>query len=127
MSSNSKATSSASGSANSTNSSTDTSSIKTLYYAAGCFALALGAFGYSFYNSSTYLGSKDNWNELQPVFPSIYIPVIIGTIILCIALGIYMSQMMSNPNILYMLMVISILALGFSYTAVAMAVLTKAS
>ena len=33
MSSNSKATSSASGSANSTNSSTDTSSIKTLYYA----------------------------------------------------------------------------------------------
>jgi hypothetical protein len=35
--------------------------------------------------------------------------------------------MLTNPNVLYIIMVISVLALCFSYTAVAMAVVTKSA
>jgi hypothetical protein len=77
--------------------------------------------------TSKFLGSADNWKEIQPIFPSIYGPALAGAIILCVALGIYINQMLTNPNVLYIIMVISVLALCFSYTAVAMAVITKSA
>jgi len=113
-------------SASDINSSTGTS--KMALYAIIGFAIAgLSSYIASFVMTSKFLGSADNWKEIQPIFPSIYGPALAGAIILCVALGIYINQMLTNPNVLYIIMVISVLALCFSYTAVAMAVVTKSA
>ena len=108
------------------NSSTGTSKM-ALYAIIGCAIAGLISYIVSFIMTSKFLGSADNWKEIQPIFPSIYGPALAGAIILCVALGIYINQMLTNPNVLYIIMVISVLALCFSYTAVAMAVVTKSA
>jgi uncharacterized membrane protein YeiB len=124
--SSSAASNSASGSAADINSSTGTSKM-ALYAIIGCAIAGLISYIVSFIMTSKFLGSADNWKEIQPIFSSIYGPSLAGAIILCVALGIYINQMLTNPNILYIIMVISVLALCFSYTAVAMAVITKSA
>ena len=124
--SSSAASNSASGSAADINSSTGTSKM-ALYAIIGCAIAGLISYIVSFIMTSKFLGSADNWKEIQPIFSSIYGPALAGAIILCVALGIYINQMLTNPNILYIIMVISVLALCFSYTAVAMAVITKSA
>ena len=113
-------------SASDINSSTGTSKM-ALYAIIGCAIAGLASYIASFVMTSKFLGSADNWKEIQPIFPSIYGPALAGAIILCVALGIYINQMLTNPNVLYIIMVISVLALCFSYTAVAMAVITKSA
>jgi|APGre2960657444_1045066.scaffolds.fasta_scaffold02433_8 uncharacterized membrane protein YeiB len=124
--SSSAASNSASGSAADINSSTGTSKM-ALYAIIGCAIAGLISYIVSFIMTSKFLGSADNWKEIQPIFSSIYGPALAGAIILCVALGIYINQMLTNPNVLYIIMVISVLALCFSYTAVAMAVITKSA
>ena len=123
--SSSTASNSASGSAD-INSATGTSKM-ALYAIIGCAIAGLASYIASFVMTSKFLGSADNWKEIQPIFPSIYGPALAGAIILCVALGIYINQMLTNPNVLYIIMVISVLALCFSYTALAMAVITKSA
>jgi len=123
--SSSAASNSASGSAD-INSSTGIS-YKYLYSILLCAIAGLGSYITSFVMTSKFLGSADNWKEIQPIFPTIYGPALAGAIMLCVALGIYINQMLTNPNVLYIIMVISVLALCFSYTAVAMAVITKSA
>lgn len=107
-------------------SSTDKSNYP-LYAAIVIGGLGLLSYGFSFYTTSRYLGGEEKWNQIQPIFSSIYGPALGGCILLCIALGIYITQMMTNPNVLYILLFISLLALCFSYIAVAMAVITKSA
>ena len=108
------------------NSSTDKSNW-ALYSVIVIGGLGLLSYGFSFFTTSRYLGGEDKWNQIQPIFSSIYGPALGGCILLCIALGIYITQMMTNPNVLYILLFISLLALCFSYIAVAMAVITKSA
>ena len=117
------ATASATASATAMNSSTGASKIP-LYALIG-----FGFAGYiaSFVMTSQFLGSAENWKAIQPIFASIYGPALAGTILLCIALGIYINQMINSVNVIYIIMVISVLALSFSYIAIAMAVVTKSS
>lgn len=117
------ATTSASATATAMNSSTGASKIP-LYALIG-----FGFAGYiaSFVMTSQFLGSAENWKAIQPIFASIYGPALAGTILLCIALGIYINQMINSVNVIYIIMVISVLALSFSYIAIAMAVVTKSA
>ena len=91
--------------------------------------IGFGFAGYiaSFVMTSQFLGSAENWKAIQPIFASIYGPALAGTILLCIALGIYINQMINSVNVIYIIMVISVLALSFSYIAIAMAVVTKSA
>jgi len=98
-----------------------------LYAIIGCAIAGLASYIVSFVMTSKFLGSADNWKEIQPIFSTIYGPALAGTILLCIALGIYINQMINSVNVIYIIMVISVLALCFSYIAVAMAVVTKSS
>lgn len=116
----------ASASASTMNSSTGTSNM-SLYATIGCAIAGFVSYIISFVMTSKFLGSADNWKEIQPVFSTIYGPALAGTILLCIALGIYINQMINSVNVIYIIMVISVLALCFSYIAVAMAVVTKSS
>jgi len=108
------------------NSSTGISKLP-LYGIIVCAGLGIISYIVSFYMTSQLLGGTEHWNQIQPTFASIYGAALGGCILLCIALGIYINQMLTNPNVLYIIMVISVLALCFSYTAVAMAVITKSA
>ena len=126
MSSSTSSTNSASDPATAMNSSTDKLQ-KTLYVVCGVAIAGLASYIASFVMTSKFLGSADNWKAIQPIFASIYGPALGGTILLCIALGIYINQMINSVNVIYIIMVISVLALCFSYIAVAMAVITKSA
>lgn len=108
------------------NSSTDKLQ-KTLYVVCAVGLAGLAAYITSFFMASSSLGTCDNWKVIQPIFASIYGPALVGTILLCIALGIYINQMINSVNVIYIIMVISVLALCFSYIAIAMAVITKSA
>lgn len=123
---NSATTASAPATATAMNSSTDKLQ-KTLYVVCGVAIAGLASYIASFIMTSKFLGSADNWKAIQPIFSSIYGPAIAGTILLCIALGIYINQMINSVNVIYIIMVISVLALSFSYIAIAMAVVTKSA
>ena len=116
----------ASATATAMNSSTDKLQ-KTLYVVCGVAIAGLASYIASFIMTSKFLGSADNWKAIQPIFSSIYGPALAGTILLCIALGIYINQMINSVNVIYIIMVISVLALSFSYIAIAMAVVTKSA
>ena len=120
------ASATASATATAMNSSTDKLQ-KTLYVVCGVAIAGLASYIASFVMTSKFLGSADNWKAIQPIFASIYGPALGGTILLCIALGIYINQMINSVNVIYIIMVISVLALCFSYIAVAMAVITKSA
>ena len=126
MSSSTSSTNSASTTATAINSSTDKLQ-KTLYVVCGVAIAGLASYIASFFMASSSLGTCDNWKVIQPIFASIYGPALGGTILLCIALGIYINQMINSVNVIYIIMVISVLALCFSYIAVAMAVITKSA
>ena len=125
--SSSAASNSASGSASAINKSSTDKPQWPLYAVIGIGGLGIISYIVSFYMTSQLLGGTEHWNQIQPTFASIYGAALGGCILLCIALGIYINQMLTNPNVLYIIMVISVLALCFSYTAVAMAVITKSA
>ena len=126
MSSSTSSTNSASATASAINSSTDKLQ-KTLYVVCVVAIAGLASYITSFFMASSSLGTCDNWKVIQPIFASIYGPALGGTILLCIALGIYINQMINSVNVIYIIMVISVLALSFSYIAIAMAVVTKSA
>ena len=126
MSSSTSSTNSASATASAINSSTDKLR-NTLYVVCAVGLAGLAAYITSFFMASSSLGTCDNWKVIQPIFASIYGPALAGTILLCIALGIYINQMINSVNVIYIIMVISVLALCFSYIAIAMAVITKSA
>ena len=124
-SSDSSASASASASTSvSASSSTDTTSLYAMF---GFVIVGIIFYIVSFVTTSKFLGSSNNWNEIQPIIGSIIGPALAGCIVLCIALGIYINQMINSVNVIYIIMVISILALSMSYTALALSVVTKSS
>jgi hypothetical protein len=84
---------------------------------------ALGLFIASFVSTTGFLGSKDDWNLIQPQITKVLILTLIGTAALGLAVIMYFIQ--DPANVMYFIILISILSLGLSYTAVAIAAITK--
>jgi hypothetical protein len=84
-------------------------------------------YGFSFYSTSKFLGSADNWGLVQGEFPKIWAPALFGSISLFFACSLYFNQILEKDMMIYFVLGIACLSLCFSYTALAMAVITKSS
>jgi len=111
----------ATGSAGSTSSS-------YLLGAIACGFIAFGLYAISFYTTAKFLGTTENWNDIQSkAMPQVLLTAIGGGIMLFIACSIYFSQ---EPNPLYMsyaILGMACFALCFSYASIAISAMTKAS
>jgi predicted membrane channel-forming protein YqfA (hemolysin III family) len=77
----------------------------------------------SFVQTSKFVGSKDDWSLIQNQITKIWIYTLIGAVCLSIASLLYFIQ---DPNkTMYFLIVVSCLALGLSYSALAVAVISR--
>jgi len=73
--------------------------------------------------ASQFVGSRDNWNDIQPQIVKVWIFSLIGTLFLCIATYMYFIQ---NPaHTLMFTLILSCVSLGLAYSAVAIAVITR--
>jgi hypothetical protein len=85
--------------------------------------ITMGAFGWSFYNFANFVGSKDDWNTLKPQVLWVMGQTAIGIIFLSIASLIYFTQ--NSEKAVYFILVVSCIALGLSYAALAIASISR--
>jgi hypothetical protein len=85
--------------------------------------VAIGLFITSIVMASQFVGSKDNWNDIQPQIVKVWIFSLIGTLFLCIASYMYFIQ---NPaHTLMFTLILTCISLGLAYSAVAIAAITR--
>lgn len=90
-----------------------------------CGLLTISLYLASLIQTSKFLGSKDDWNIIQPQITNILILTIVGTVALTIAVILYFIQ---DPNkVMYFIIIASMLSLGMSYAAIAISAITKSS
>jgi hypothetical protein len=82
-------------------------------------ALFIGAF----VNMSKFVGSKDDWNVIQPQITKILILTLIGTFGLIITSLLYFIQ--DSSRTIYFILVLSCLTLGLSFSALAIAAISR--
>jgi hypothetical protein len=85
--------------------------------------ITMAAFGWSFYNFASFVGSKDDWNTLKPQVLWVMGQTAIGIIFLSIASLIYFTQ--NSEKAVYFILVVSCIALGLSYAALAIASISR--
>jgi hypothetical protein len=89
----------------------------------GSSIAAIGLFITSIVMASQFVGSKDNWNDIQPQIVKVWIFSLIGKLFLCIASYMYFIQ---NPaHTLMFTLILTCISLGLAYSAVAIAVITR--
>jgi hypothetical protein len=89
--------------------------------------ITLALYGFSFWSTSKFLGSADNWSLVQGEFPKIWGPALFGSITLFFACSLYFNQILEKDMMIYFVLGIACLSLCFSYSALAMAVITKSA
>ncbi len=85
--------------------------------------VSLGLFIGSFVSMSQFLGSKDDWNLIQPQITKVLILTLIGTMGLIIASILYYVQ--DPARTMYFVLVVCCLSLGLSYSALAIAAISR--
>jgi hypothetical protein len=85
--------------------------------------VSLGLFIGSFVSMSQFLGSKDDWNLIQPQVTKVLILTLIGTMGLIIASILYYVQ--DPARTMYFVLVVCCLSLGLSYSALAIAAISR--
>ena len=85
--------------------------------------VSIGLFIGSFVQMSKFVGSKDDWNVIQPQITKILILIIVGTVALIIASGLYYMQ--DPAKTIYFILVLCCLSLGLSYAALAIAAISR--
>jgi hypothetical protein len=104
------------------------SSQNGLYGGIICSVIALLLYSSSFYTTSKFLGTTDNWNDIQSnAMPTILMTALGGGIMMFIACALYFSQVTNSDYITYIILGMSSFALCFSYASLAVSVMTKAS
>jgi hypothetical protein len=83
------------------------------------FCLFLG----SFVSMSQFLGSKDDWNLIQPQITKVLVLTLIGTFGLIVASILYYVQ--DPARTMYFVLVVCCLSLGLSYSALAIAAISR--
>jgi hypothetical protein len=125
MSSTNTSTSTGTGSTNSgTTSGSKLKSMATGYGGIiGFSLLAIGLFIGAFVSMSNFVGSKDDWNLIQPQITKILILTLIGTFSLMAAALLYFIQ--DSARTIYFILVISCLSLGLSFSSLAISAISS--
>lgn len=84
---------------------------------------SVGLFIGAFRNMSQFVGSKDDWNVIQPQITKILILTLIGTFGLIITSLLYFIQ--DSSRTIYFILVLSCLTLGLSFSALAIAAISR--
>jgi len=84
---------------------------------------SIGLFIGSFISMSNFVGSKDDWNLIQPQITKILILTLIGTFGLIIAALLYFIQ--DSARTIYFILVLSCLTLGLSFSSLAIAAISR--
>jgi hypothetical protein len=85
--------------------------------------LSVGMFIGSFVSMSQFVGSKDNWNVIQPQITKILILTLIGTFGLIMASLLYYIQ--DSAKTIYFILVLCCLSLGLSYASLAISAISR--
>ena len=85
--------------------------------------LAVSMFIAAFVKMTSFVGSKDDWNSIQPQITKILILTMVGTFALLGAALLYYIQ--DPEKVIYFILVIVCLSLGLSFSALATAVISK--
>jgi hypothetical protein len=85
--------------------------------------ISVGMFIGSFVSMSSFIGSKDDWNVIQPQITKIWILTIIGTVGLTIASLLYFIQ--DSARTIYYILVLCCVSLGLSFSALAVAAISR--
>ena len=85
--------------------------------------LSVGMFIGSFVSMSQFVGSKDDWNIIQPQITKILILTLIGTFGLIMASLLYFIQ--DSAKTIYYILVVCCLSLGLSYASLAISAISR--
>lgn len=77
----------------------------------------------SFVNMSNFVGSKDDWNVIQPQIQKILIFTLIGTFGLIVAALLYFVQ--DPARAMYFVLTVCCLSLGLSFSALAISAISR--
>ena len=86
-------------------------------------ATSIGLFIASFVTMSQFVGSKDDWNVIQPQITKVLIFTIIGVFGLIVASLMYYIQ--DPAKTIYFILVLCCVSLGLSYAALAIAAISR--
>ena len=84
---------------------------------------AVSLFIASFVTMTNFVGSKDDWNLIQPQIVKVLILTLIGTLGLIISALLYFTQ--DSAKAIYFILVLVCVSLGLSYSAVAIAAISR--
>jgi hypothetical protein len=85
--------------------------------------LAIGMFIGSFVSMSNFVGSKDDWNLIQPQITRILIFTLIGTFGLIVAALLYYIQDPEKST--FFVLVVCCVSLGLSFSSLAVAAISR--
>jgi hypothetical protein len=85
--------------------------------------VSVGLFIGAFVNMSKFVGSKDDWNVIQPQITKILMLTLIGTFGLIVTSLLYFIQ--DSARTIYFILVLTCLALGLSFSALAIAAISR--
>jgi hypothetical protein len=86
-------------------------------------AVSVSLFIAAFVKMSNFVGSKDDWNLIQPQIQLILILTLIGTFGLIIAALLYYIQ--DANKTIYFILVVTCLSLGLSFSSLAIAAISR--
>jgi hypothetical protein len=89
----------------------------------GFTLLAVGLFIGSFVSMSNFVGSKDDWNLIQPQITKILILTLIGTFSLIVAALMYFIQ--DSARTIYFILIVTCLSLGLSFSSLAISAISR--
>jgi hypothetical protein len=85
--------------------------------------VSIGLYIWSLVSTTSFLGSKDDWNSIKPQVTKVLILTLIGTFLFGIAALIYF---IGNPvSAVYFAVIISSLSLGIAYSSLAVAAISR--
>lgn len=84
---------------------------------------AVGLFISAFVSMSKFVGSKDDWNLIQPQVTKILILTLIGTFSLMAASLLYFIQ--DSARTIYFILIVCCLSLGLSFSALAISAISS--
>jgi len=85
--------------------------------------VSIGLFIGSFVSMSQFVGSKDDWNIIQPQITKVLILTLVGVFGLMVASFLYYIQ--DPAKTIYFILVLCCLSLGLSYAALAIAAISR--
>ncbi len=84
---------------------------------------AVGLFIGSFVGMSNFVGSKDDWNVIQPQITKILLLTLFGTFALIVASFLYFIQ--DSARTIYFILVLTCLSMGLSFSALAISAISR--